>query len=108
MVMSLEMGIWLAVVVIVSIGMLLGIFALTNRVHAIDERLFDLRRLEIELSRGFNAAIANESSQLTVIKLRLYRMKRQQDEMLQGLTYLSDSVDAVRIEQTGIQSRDRD
>jgi len=33
--MTLEMGIWLCVVAVVSVGMLLGIFALTNRINAI-------------------------------------------------------------------------
>jgi hypothetical protein len=37
---STEMIIWLAVVGVASVGMLLGVFALTNRINAIDERLF--------------------------------------------------------------------
>jgi hypothetical protein len=74
---STEMTIWLAVVGVASVGMLLGIFALTKRINAIDERLFDLQRLEIALSRGFSAAVANESSEVTAIKLHLYQLKRQ-------------------------------
>jgi cytochrome c-type biogenesis protein CcmE len=48
---STQMIIWLAIVAFASVGMLLGIFALTHRIEAIDERLFELRQLEIALSR---------------------------------------------------------
>ena len=87
--MTLEMGIWLCVVAVVSVGILLGILA---RVKAIDERLFDLRRLEIALSRGINVAVANQSSELMTLKLHLYQLKRQQNEMLRIVRYTSGSV----------------
>ena len=90
--MTLELGIWLCVVAVVSVGMLLGIFALSDRIKAIDERLFDLRRLEIELSRANNVAVASESSELMAIKLHLYQLKRQQNELLRIVRYPSDSV----------------
>ena len=90
--MTLEMGIWLCVVAVVSVGMLLGIFALSNRIKAIDERLFDPRRLEIALSRGINVAVANQSCELMTLKLHLYQLKRQQNEMLRIVRYPSDSV----------------
>jgi hypothetical protein len=105
---STEMTIWLAVVGVASVGMLLGIFALTKRINAIDERLFDLHRLEIALSRGFSAAVANESSEVTAIKLHLYQLKRQQNEILRRLGALSDSLDADRIQHFAIQSLHRD
>jgi len=52
--MTWQMGIWLVLVAAVSVGMLLGVVALTNRVQAIDERLFELRLLELELNRISN------------------------------------------------------
>src|SRR5262245_12947703 len=104
--MTLELSIWLAVVAVASVAMLLGIFALSNRIKAIDECLFDLRQLEIALRREINVAVVNQASELTTIKLHLYQLKRQQNDMLGRSRRPSAAVAAAatRIRQIAIES----
>ena len=77
--MTWQMGIWLVLVAAVSVGMLLGVVALTNRVQAIDERLAELRLLELELNRIFKWAVTNQTSELNAIRLRLDELGAQGD-----------------------------
>ena len=77
--MTWQMGIWLILVAAVSVGMLLGVVALTNRVQAIDERLAELRLLELELNRIFKWAVTNQTSELNAIRLRLDELGAQGD-----------------------------
>ena len=81
------MGIWLVLVTVISVAMLLGIIALTNRIQSIDERLDELRHLELELTRTFKWAIANQSSELNTIKLRLDQLNAQQSDLLRQLAH---------------------
>src|SRR3954465_2421200 len=63
-----QMTIWVIIVVAVSAGLLVGVLALTNRIQAIDERLSELRLLELELTRMFKWAVTNLTSELNAIK----------------------------------------
>jgi hypothetical protein len=82
--MTWQMGIWLILVAAVSVGMLLGVLALTTRIQAIDERLAELRRSELELTRTFKWAVTNQTSELKAIRLRLDELGAQGDLFSEG------------------------
>ena len=77
--MTWQMGIWLILVVAISAGILLGVLALISRLQAIDERLFELRLLELELNRTCKWAVSNQTSELNAIRLRLDEFAAQGD-----------------------------
>jgi len=77
--MTWQMGIWLILVVAISAGILLGVLALISRLQAIDERLFELRLLELELNRTCKWAVSNQTSELNAIRLRLDELAAQGD-----------------------------
>ncbi len=93
--MTWQMGIWLILVAAVSVGMLLGVLALTTRIQAIDERLSELGRLEFELTRTFKWGVAKQSSELDAIKVQLDQLRAQQAELLREVC---PRVDLMKIE----------
>ena len=77
--MTWQMGIWLILVVAITAGIVLGVLALISRMQAIDERLFELRLLELELNRTCKWAVSNQTSELNAIRVRLDELGAQGD-----------------------------
>jgi len=85
--MTWQIGIWMILVVAVSAGILLGVMALSSRMHAIDERLFELRLVELELTRTFKRTVANQATELEAIKMHLNELSAQHAQLLRELSH---------------------
>jgi hypothetical protein len=82
--MTWQMGIWMILVVVVSAAILLGVMALISRMQAIEERLFELGLVELELNRTFKWAVTNQTSELNAIRLPLDELGAQGDLFPEG------------------------
>src|SRR5689334_9365339 len=94
--MNWQTAIWLVLVLVASAGLLMGVLALTNRIEAIDERLSELRSLELELARTFKWAVASHTSELNAIKRRLDQLSTQTSDLGR-----EDNAELIALAQSG-------